>query len=368
MESPATSPSSSEPSPAAPVADVAALGPPPTVRSFLGGVLMGFANLVPGISGGTLILAVGLYERFVGALADLSRLRPSRHALVFLALVAAGGIVSVLSLSGLLVGLVIDHRWAMYALFVGMTLGGVPALVRAMGGWRPANLVAIALGFAVMAWVAFGLSDTRLPTTIPVLIGVGALAASSMILPGISGSYLLLILGLYEAVVGSLSSSALKEDLGGSVRIVAPVLVGAALGMALLSNVLRFLLARYPGASHAALLGLLCGSVLGLYPFQEPVEPELADRATRKVVLMAADDASGDAIRAKYGEAFDDGRIADLHAVYGEAGAGELKRRGEALQRFTPTTGRVAQAIGLFLLGLLVTRLVGRGSEAEAAT
>ncbi len=341
-------------------------GPPPPARSFVGGVLMGFANLVPGISGGTLILAVGLYERFVGALADLSRLRPTKHGLVFLAWVGVGAVLAVVTLSGLLVNLVIDHRWAMYSLFVGMTLGGVPMLWKAISRWNPANVVALGLGFAVMAWVAFGMSDTRLPTTIPVLIGVGALAASSMILPGISGSYLLLILGLYEVVVGSLSRDALQEDFGGSVRIVAPVLVGAALGMALLSNLLRYVLGRFPSASHAALLGLLCGSVLGLYPFQQPVEPDLANKANRKVVAMVDAGSEGDAIRAKYGAAFDDARILDLTTRFGGEGAGALKRRGEALERFDPGAGRITQALALFLLGLLVTRLVGRGDRPSA--
>ena len=106
-------------------------GPPPAVRSLVGGILMGFANLVPGISGGTLILAVGLYDRFVGALADLSRMRPTRDGIVFLAWVGLGAVLAVVTLSSLLVNLVIDHRWAMYSLFVGMTLGGVPLVHQA---------------------------------------------------------------------------------------------------------------------------------------------------------------------------------------------------------------------------------------------
>jgi putative membrane protein len=338
-------------------------GPPPAVRSLVGGILMGFANLVPGISGGTLILAIGLYDRFVGALADLSRMRPTRDGIVFLAWVGLGAVLAVVTLSSLLVNLVIDHRWAMYSLFVGMTLGGVPMLWKAIGRWNAANVIAAALGFAVMAWVAFGMSDTRLPTTIPVLIGVGALAASSMILPGISGSYLLLILGLYEVVIGSLSRDALQEDFLGSVRIVAPVLAGAALGMALLSNLLRYVLGRFPSTAHAALLGLLCGSVLGLYPFQQPVEPELASKANRRVVAMADAGSDGEAIRAKYGEGYDEARILDLTTRFGGEGVGALKRRGEALERFGPSGARMGQALGLFLLGLLVTRFFGRGES-----
>ena len=92
-----------------------------------------------------------------------------------------------------------------------------------------------------------------------------------MILPGISGSYLLLLFGLYETVIGSLSRDELLGNTAASLAILAPVGVGAALGIGLLSNGLKRLLERSSRATHGALMGLLLGSVLGLWPFQEPV-------------------------------------------------------------------------------------------------
>ncbi|MFT7679557.1 MAG: putative membrane protein [Planctomycetota bacterium] len=329
---------------------------------------MGFANLVPGISGGTMILAVGLYDRFIAAIAEASRLRPTAQTLRFLVVFGLGALVAVASLSGLLVGLVLEHRWAMYSLFVGMTLGGVPDLVRSGRPWNGVGATALVLGVACMLLVAFALTGTRLPLTTPVLFAAGAIAASSMILPGISGSYLLLLFGLYEAVVGSLSVSVILEDPMAAAWTVGPVLLGAAVGIAALSNVLNAVLGRFPATTHAALLGLLLGSMAGLWPFQEPVHPEMSTRATRKATVWVLAGKPHDEIRAKYGEEFDEARLAVLAETYAGKSVGELKSMGDELQRFQPSGKRVASALALLLLGFGLTRLVGRGGPGRAAS
>ena len=165
----------------------------------------------------------------------------------------------------------------MYSLFIGLTLGGVPQLLQLC---RPFDLrvgLAALLGLGAMGYLTFGLSGSSLPHSAPVIALIGALAASSMILPGVSGSYILLIFGFYDLVIGSLSPGTFLAEPGESARIVLPFTVGVAAGIALLSNVLKVLLARFPRPSHGALLGLLVGAVLGLYPFQEAVRPELQD-------------------------------------------------------------------------------------------
>ncbi|MCB9906641.1 MAG: DUF368 domain-containing protein [Planctomycetes bacterium] len=333
-------------------------------RTLLGGFLMGFANLVPGISGGTMILAVGLYGRFINTISDVSRLRLRRDSLVFLGLIALGAVVAIGSLSGLLVDLVVEHRWVMYSLFLGMTLGGAPELWKESQPRRGSVFLAMAIGFAIMAAFAFYMTGSQVGTSLGVLVVVGALAASSMILPGISGSYLLLLFGLYETVIGSLRPAAWREDWMGTLRIVAPVGIGAVLGVALLSNALRVFLERKPGIAHGLLLGLLVGSVLGLWPFQNPVHEDLARRDVRKVVVMALAENTPQAIRDQYGAEFTDARIDELRTQYAGKGAGELKAMGDALQRFDPTVRQMLSALGLFALGALITRLVGRWPQA----
>lgn len=336
------------------------LGPPSMPRAVLGGVLMGLANLVPGISGGTMILAIGLYDRFIGAVANVTRLRLDRSSLLFLGALVAGLGAAVLVGSGVAVRLVSEHRWAMYALFVGMTLGGAPELWRSARPLGAGVLVSMALGFGVMVLFAFGLGETHLEPTLPVLVAVGAAGAASMILPGISGSYVLLILGMYDTVVGALSLSEVRAQPAESLGIVGPVVVGALLGIALLSNVLKALLRRFSGPSHGALLGLLLGSVLGLYPFQESVHAELGHRPTRKaieaVVLRGATvDEAAAAV-----EGLEAAELAAHVERWRAADKAALKRASLETRRFTPTGGQVGQAVGLFALGVLLTRLLGR--------
>lgn len=334
-------------------------------RSLFAGFLMGFANLVPGISGGTMILAVGLYERFIEAVSNVTRFRFTPASIALLGWMAVGAVLAVVTLSGVLVDLVVEHRWIMYSLFIGMTLGGAPALWRAS---RPLNvgvLAALVLGFAAMAVFAYAMTGTQLGTGFGVLLLVGALAASSMILPGISGSYLLLIFGLYETVIGALRVSAWKEDWRGSLMIVLPVVLGAGLGIALLSSALRVFLKRRPRIAHGMLLGLLVGSILGLWPFQDPVHKDLARKDVRKATVMALADASVEEIQAQHGAEFDAARIAALRERYAGKSPADLKILGGELQRFTPSAGHVGAALGLFLLGLAITHLVGRRGGAK---
>ncbi|MFT5050660.1 MAG: putative membrane protein [Chlamydiales bacterium] len=339
---------------------------PPVARTVIGGFLMGLANLVPGISGGTMILAIGLYDRFISAVADVTRFRWKRPTLVFLALMAVGLGTAVVSLSGVAVDLVANHRWVMYSLFIGMTLGGVPELWRASRPLSIPVLLAIVLGLALIIGVSMGLASTSLPQTIPVFLIVGAAAASSMILPGISGSYILLICGMYSLVIGSMSFTALREDMGASLRIIVPVAVGAVIGIALLSNVLKFLLSKFSRTSHGALLGLLVGSVLGLWPFQEPVHPDLARKPYRKATVMLLAGKSHEDVRDKYGDEFDDGTLGRLESEWAGREPGELKALGEELQRFDPTGKQIASALGLLIVGFGMTRLLGKGSGKAA--
>ena len=99
-------------------------GPTIAIKGVLGGFLMGLANLVPGISGGTMLLAVGIYPQFIRGVAEVSTFRFSARTLLLLGCVACAAAVSIVGLAGIVKDLVIDHRWIMYSLFIGLTLGG----------------------------------------------------------------------------------------------------------------------------------------------------------------------------------------------------------------------------------------------------
>ena len=207
--------------------------------------------------------------------------------------------------------------------------------------------------------------ESALEPTIPVLLAVGAAGAASMILPGISGSYVLLILGMYDTVIGALSFSEVRESPRDSLLIVGPVVIGAGLGIALLSNVLKALLQRFSGPSHGVLLGLLLGSILGLYPFQESVHPELAHKPTRKAIEAVVLDGEPAGAAAAAVQGLDGQRSRRTRS----AGAGDkstIKRASLETRRFEPSVARLS-ALGLFALGVMLTRLLGRGSVGRDA-
>jgi putative membrane protein len=236
------------------------------LRGALGGALMGLANLVPGISGGTMLLAAGVYPAFIAGIAELTTLRFHTRSLLLLGTVVATAAVAILLLAGTVKGLVQDHRWVMYSLFIGLTLGGVPLIWRMARPLTPAVFAAAALTFALMALMALtaGAAAGAGERNVVLLSLSGLAAASAMILPGVSGGYLLLLLGQYEPILGTIDQ--LKRGLlGDAVRgagpdlalvldamgVVIPLGLGVAAGVVGVSNLLRWLLRSYEKATLA---------------------------------------------------------------------------------------------------------------------
>ncbi len=239
---------------------------------------MGLANLVPGISGGTMLLAVGIYPRFIEAVADTTRLRFRLQPLLLLIVVAASGGLAILLLAGTLGDLVNHQQWIMYSAFIGLTLGGVPLVWRLAQPAGHAVWGGAAGGFAAMAALALlqgGSTAAGAGGSGPLLLAVaGAAGAAAMILPGLSGAYLLLVLGQYAPILNAVDGLlvALKDrDAGGLVEVAGvllPVLLGIVVGATVISNAVRLALHRFRQATLGVLLGLLLGAVVGLWPFE----------------------------------------------------------------------------------------------------
>jgi putative membrane protein len=245
---------------------------------------MGLANLVPGISGGTMLLAVGVYPQFIGAVAEVSTFRLRPRTVLFLATVVVAALVAVVAGAGPVSRLVIDHRWIMYSLFIGLTLGGVPLLYRLLKPIDGPVVVATVLGIAAMAVLATidpgGAAQTAGAQRASALLVIAGIAGgSAMILPGVSGGYLLLLLGQYVAVLtaidrarGGVAGSAWNE-VGAAMQVLVPFGVGVLIGIVGVANLLKILLARWERPTLGVLLGLLLGAVIGLWPFRRAEAP-----------------------------------------------------------------------------------------------
>ena len=321
------------------------------LRAAIGGTLMGLANLVPGISGGTMLLAAGVYPAFIAGIAELTTLRFRMPSLLLLGSVATTAALAILLLAGTVKGLVQDHRWVMYSLFIGLTLGGVPLIWRMARPTSPAVFVAAAATFGLMVLMAMsgatgGGSDER---NLLLLSASGLAASSAMILPGVSGGYLLLLLGQYEPILGTVDQikrGLLGDAAAGSgpdlalildaMEVMIPLGLGIVVGVVGVSNLLRWLLDHYEKATLGALLGLLLGAVVGLWPFQEGRPPEPGELLKGRVVT------------AESAASFD---VDDWPVT-----------------RFDPSGGQLAAALGLIGAGLAATALIGRlgADEPEA--
>lgn len=243
---------------------------------------MGLANLVPGVSGGTMLLVSGVYPAFVSAVADLTSLRWRPRAIALLAVIAlAAGTVIVL-LAGTIKDLVLTQRTAMYSLFIGLTWGGVPSVWRRARPLRGSTAWSCAVALAGMALLAFGSPIPEAGAgSLPGHFIAGVAGASAMVLPGISGGYLLLLLGEYVPVLTAIESFAagvatpllsgdapLEGALGETGATLLPFGFGVALGIVVVSHTVRSALERFPHPTYGLLLGLLLGAGLGLWPFE----------------------------------------------------------------------------------------------------
>jgi putative membrane protein len=311
------------------------------LRATIGGILMGLANLVPGISGGTMLLAAGVYPGFITAIAEVSTLRFKLRSVLLLGTIVVAALLAILLLAGTMRTLVIEQRWIMYSIFIGLTLGGLPLVWRLACPVTPAVFISAAAAFALMALmqINFGSGSSGEASAFFLLLS-GLAGASAMILPGVSGGYLLLLLGQYENILGSVDTlkSGLLNGLDialvmESMTVIVPVGIGVLVGVVGVSNLLKWLLERFEKATLGALLGLLLGAVIGLWPFQQPVEPEIGSIVKGRIVT--------------------------------EANLSEIKPKDWPLARFEPTSSQIAISLGLVLAGLGTTLLVARIGRSE---
>lgn len=240
---------------------------------------MGAADLVPGVSGGTIALVIGIYERLVAsiregssALGALLRGRPSeftehirRVEWLFLLPLLAGILLAVLSLASLLEHQLETNPTIMAGGFFGLVVGSVFIAWKLIRHPRLRHY-AIGLIVAVALFLLLGLGEdaTVDDPSLLLFFGAGALAICAMILPGISGSLILLLIGMYGAVLEAVN----ERDLGS----VGVFVIGAIVGLALFSQILHWALRNHHDDVLAALVGLMAGSLRVLWPWPGGVD------------------------------------------------------------------------------------------------
>ena len=242
---------------------------------FLKGVAMGAANVIPGVSGGTIAFITNIYEELIDSLKsfDLQALKllasfKIKELLVhinfnFLLAVFAGAILTIFGLGSLLKGLFSHYPVLIWAFFFGLIVASVYFVGKTVGKWNTVNVIMLFLGTAVAVAISF-LNPAQENDAFMYLLLCGVIAIASMILPGLSGSYILILLGNYQLVF-------LKAVPDINFKILAPVAIGAGLGFIALSRVISFLLKKFKDQTIAVLTGFILGSLLIIWPWKSEV-------------------------------------------------------------------------------------------------
>ena len=248
---------------------------------FIAGLVFGLANVIPGVSGGTMAVVFGVYERLINLIANIRR--DLKKELPFIALFGGGAVAGILAFGKLMKWILQNHTAEANAFFIGVILGSIPILVgfafrktskktgRTRWVFNAGNIIPLLVTFAIMIPMAFSGDTTEakaaakaaevtgfslLNTLLCVVYGV--IAVTTMIIPGISGSFVMLLIGFYGTIISAVA------DLNFFVLI--PFGIGCVIGLFTVAKLIKWLLKKYPRPSYSAILGFVLGSILCIFP------------------------------------------------------------------------------------------------------
>lgn len=258
------------------------------VKVFFKGLAMGAADVVPGVSGGTIAFITGIYAQLLESIAsvDFEALRLLRREGVkaawshingnFLLALGSGILVAIISLAKLLHHLLETHPVMLWSFFFGLIIASCIHFARVLDTWRLQEVLFLVSG-AVIAGLISVASPTEIEPTLFVVFLAGSIAICAMILPGISGSFILLLMGLYGPILAAVQAP--------DVPVLLVLAAGAGLGLMLFSRLLRFLLDRYESLIMALLTGFMAGSLVKVWPWKETLTTRINSKG-EEVPLM----------------------------------------------------------------------------------
>ncbi|HJO90263.1 MAG TPA: DUF368 domain-containing protein [Anaerolineales bacterium] len=241
------------------------------LRICLAGFCMGAADIVPGVSGGTMAFILGIYQELLNSIksADshllrlLLRLKFSEASNYFpwrfLTAVGIGILIAILTLAKVLETQLETNPTQIWSFFFGLVLASIFTVARSIKDWRP-SLILFAASSCLVSYSILGVTPTTTPETNWFLFLSGAIAINAMILPGISGAYILVLLGKYKYILSAVNSR--------DVFTLAIVLAGAAIGLTTFVRLLSWLLDKYRNTTMTLLTGLMIGSLRRLWPWK----------------------------------------------------------------------------------------------------
>ncbi len=225
------------------------------------GIIIGTVNIIPGVSGGTMAVILNLFDRIIEAISGLKQ--NFKKNILFLLFLGAGALFGILAFTWLISWCLLNYPLATNFFFIGLILGSVPMILKRATAdrFKPYQIIPCVIAFGVMIFTMFFAPNTTGITVITQLtllnfiwlLLVAVLASACMIIPGISGSFVMLLLGTYPSV-----TAAIRDF---NVPVLIPILIGFVIGLFGGAKLIRLLLDRYPQATYFTIFGLILGSV-----------------------------------------------------------------------------------------------------------
>ena len=251
-----------------------------TLKDYLGltarGFAMGSADVVPGVSGGTMAFILGIYEELINSIKDMVnptaiqllvrfKLKEALDVLPwkFLLAVGIGILLAILSLARFLEWMLENHPALLWSFFFGLVIASIFTVSKRVKRWGVTTTVSVVIG-AIVAYIIVGLVPAKTPDTPWFLFLSGVLAICAMILPGISGAFILVLLGKYEYVLSAVNDR--------DILTLFIVAAGAAVGIVTFAQILGWFFKRYHDTTVAVLMGFMVGSLRKIWPWKETVE------------------------------------------------------------------------------------------------
>ena len=257
------------------------------VRIFLIGAAMGVANIIPGVSGGTIAVVFGIYEDLMEALGNFLTDKSKRWQYVkFLAILFSGALISIVSLERVLSWSFENYPLPTVYFFLGLIIGSIPVVLKTYPDMKPSKTRSIAFMFGLIAVIILALiqhqsgadETTSQISSIDLwdyiyYVFSGAIAASAMIIPGVSGSFVLILMGVYWKVLGALSglttslvNTGFTADMISKLSILGSLFIGVVIGILIFSKIMSWALKNHPAVTMYLILGLIIGSIYQIFP------------------------------------------------------------------------------------------------------
>jgi putative membrane protein len=251
------------------------------IKLFFKGVFMGIADAIPGVSGGTIALLLGIYEELISTISGLNfslvtKLKnngfksfwESLNGNFLITLVLGIGISLILFVK-ISANLLTSHPLYVWSFFLGLILATVYVIYKLIESWNLVNIISTLLMIAFSIILTSDSLDISDDTNLFYILICGIIASSAMILPGISGSLILVILGVYKILVEALDNL--------DIRIITSFIVGAIIGVISFSKILKWLFRNYKSLAYSIMLGLVIGSIEKIWPWNKSFSAELSN-------------------------------------------------------------------------------------------